>query len=147
MECSHNEIDPNIVIPSYADLTNKLSFRGVVENNRRRLNVFCNIIKPPATNDLTVAEDTLTPGHLGVKQLRPDGITFPVPAKRAADRCQQDIWHVDFPRVEEQNESQKTGLLREHQRARPNILRQPSSDPVSVHFTVPSQSRSASHAL
>ena len=62
-----------------------------MENDGRRLNIFGDIIKPPAANDLAVAEDALAAGHLGMKQLGPNRISFAVSAEGAANSCQQYI--------------------------------------------------------
>jgi hypothetical protein len=56
-----------------------------VEDHRWRLDVFCDIIEAPATNYLTIAEDTLTASHLSVEQLSPDRIPFAITAEGTAN--------------------------------------------------------------
>ena len=73
------------------EFPDKFVFGRIVENDGRRLNIFGNIIKPPAANDLAIAEDSLPAGHLGMKQLGTNRIYFAVSAKGAANSCQQDI--------------------------------------------------------
>lgn len=87
MEGGNDEIDADVVVGSFLEFPNKFRFGRVVKNDGRRLNIFGDIIKPPAANNLAVAEDTLAASHLGVKQLGPNRISFPVSAKGSADSC------------------------------------------------------------
>ena len=90
MEGGNDEIDADVDVVSFLEFPNKFVFGRIVENDGRRLNIFGDIIKPPAANDLAVAEDALAAGHLGMKQLGPNRISFAVSAKGAANRGQQN---------------------------------------------------------
>jgi hypothetical protein len=99
VEGGHDKIDADDVVPSLSDFTTKLTFGGVVEDHRRRLDVFRDIIESPATNNLTIAEDALAAGHLSMEQLGPDGIPFAFPAEGTTNGSQEHIRHVDDPVV------------------------------------------------
>jgi hypothetical protein len=88
VECGYNEVDTDIVVMPGPDFTNEFFLGRVVKNDRRFLDVFCDVIKAPAANDLAIAENTLASGDLGVKQFGRNGIPFSFSAERAAHRCQ-----------------------------------------------------------
>jgi hypothetical protein len=67
VECSHNKVDTDIIISPCPDFMDKFTFRGVVKHNRWRLDILRDVIKPPASDDLTITENTLASRHLGMK--------------------------------------------------------------------------------
>ena len=97
VESCHEEIDADNVVTSFLDFTTKFTFGGVMQDHRGCLDVFCNVIKAPATNNLTIAEYTLTACHLSVEQLSPDRIPFAITAEWTANGGQEHIRHVDDP--------------------------------------------------
>jgi hypothetical protein len=91
MEGGNDEIDADVVVASLMKLPDKFGFGRIVENDGRRLDIFGNVIEPPAADDLAVAEDTLAAGYLGMEKLGPNRITFAFSAKGPANGCQQNI--------------------------------------------------------
>ena len=52
--------------------------RGIVENHRRGIDVFCDIVKPPTADHLAIAEDALASCHLSVKEFSAHRIPFAI---------------------------------------------------------------------
>jgi hypothetical protein len=94
VECGDDEIDPDEVITPGPDFMKKFVFRGIVENHTRRVDIFGDVIKPPAADHLAIAEDPLTSSHLGMKELGTHGISFARPPKGAANGGKQQLRHV-----------------------------------------------------
>jgi hypothetical protein len=97
VECGHDEIDADDIVPPPPDFTAKFALGRVVENHRGRFDVFSNVIEAPTTNNLAIAEDSLTASHLSVKQLGPDGIPLSFSAEGTANGGQEHIRHIDDP--------------------------------------------------
>jgi hypothetical protein len=61
-----------------------------MKDHRGGLDIFCNIVEPPTTNDLPVAEYALFSRYLCMEKFRTDGIAFAILAKRATYSGQED---------------------------------------------------------
>ena len=57
VECGNDEVDANVVIMAGCNFPHELTFRGVVKHNRRSVDIFSDVIEPPAAYDLPVAEN------------------------------------------------------------------------------------------
>ena len=97
VECGDDEIDADVIVVSAPEFTKEFLLRRIVENYRRGVDVFCDIVKPPAADHLAVAEDALAASHLGMKKLGTHGIPFAVPPKRTANGGEQQIRHENCP--------------------------------------------------
>jgi hypothetical protein len=94
VEGGDDKIDADEVIVLVMDFTEELAFRGIVEDHRRDVDVLCDVIEPPATDHLAIAEDSLTASHLGMKELGTHGIPFVRPPKGTANGGEQQLRHV-----------------------------------------------------
>jgi hypothetical protein len=103
VEGGDHEIDADVIKAPALDFPDEFLFRGIVENHRRRMDVFCDIVKPPAADHLAVAEDALAASHLGMKEFGTHGIPFARPPKGMANGCEQQIRHLKRPPAEGKN--------------------------------------------
>jgi hypothetical protein len=95
VKCGYNKIDPDIVIAVRLQFFDEFFPGRVMENNGECLNVFSNVIKPPAADYLAVTEDTLLACDLCMKKLGADRVAFPPSAERTAHSGEQNLrfWH------------------------------------------------------
>jgi hypothetical protein len=85
-----------------------------VKDHRGNLDVFRDVIKPPAADHLAVAEDALAACHLGMKEFGTHRIPFAVSPKRTANGCKQQLRQIKRPPPKKLNHLEKEFLQQEN---------------------------------